>query len=98
MAEEFNEEKIREELLELYEEFLKNPRDASIRDKMIAYDRRYGNAPYLNEILKKKVISDDVANALNSVSAVFQYGMGIRNDKELLEMAKKALKELEENL
>ena len=98
MAEEFNEEKIREELLELYEEFLKKPGDVLIRDKMIAYDRDYWGAPYFNDVLVKKAISDDVAHALGVLLDVFQYGLGIRNDKELLEMAKVATKELEENL
>ena len=38
MALEFNEEKIREELVELYEEFLENPEDEKTKGKLISYD------------------------------------------------------------
>ncbi len=98
MALEFNEEKIREELLELYEEFLDNPQDERIKGKLISYDRDYGGASHYNSILKKKAISDDVVKGLNALSLAYQYGMGFQKNEDILEVVKKVLKELEENL
>jgi len=98
MALEFNEEKIREELVELYEEFLENPEDEKTKGKLISYDWDYGGASYYDSILKKKSISDDVIKGLNVLSLTYQYGFGFQKDEDIVNKVRDVLKELEENL
>jgi len=100
MSEDFNEEEMREELIQLYENFLKNPEDNFVIKKIISYERKYGGLPIYNDYLKSQPIPQDIEIALNWLSSMNQFNKykdnhPLANDK-ILERAKKILKELKE--
>lgn len=94
-----NWKKIKKELLEVYEGFLKNPKDKSVHKKAIFYDKNYGGLTSYNDILVKKVVPEDIEKAINGLSTIYQYGMweegheAFSNDK-IMNSAKKILENL----
>lgn len=99
MSEAVDFQKMRRELIELYEEFLANPGNETTEKKAIKLDRNFGGLSYYNEILSSQPVPKDVEGALNGLSTIYQYGSweesheAFSNDKILLE-AKKILEEL----
>lgn len=99
MSEAVDFQKMRRELIELYEEFLANPGDKTTEKKAIKWDRNFGGLSYYNEVLASQPVPKDIERALDGLSAIYQYGLwedsheAYSNDKILLE-AKKILEEL----
>jgi len=96
---EFNEKKMRKELIDLYEAFLINPKNKLVRNVAIKYNNLYGGLSAYNEILAKQPIPKDIENALGGLSTIYQYGMWGENheafsDEKILKDAKKILEEL----
>jgi|SRR3989344_5604152 len=94
-------EKIKKELLKVYEEFLKNPKDKSVYKKAIFYDKNYGGLTSYNDILVKKVVPKDIEKAINGLSTIYQYGMWEKeheafSNEKILKKAKKILEDLKE--
>ena len=91
---EVNEKKMRKDLAEIYEDFLRNPNDSSVHSRAIAYDRKYGGLSAYSNILVKKPISQDIEKALNGLFKLYQYGNGTFDDNETVKLAKKTLEDL----
>ncbi|MCK4647513.1 hypothetical protein KAT24_01120 [Candidatus Pacearchaeota archaeon] len=99
MAEEINEEKLRKELLKIYESFINNPEDKKVLSLAQEYHLRYSGLQTCNEHLVKSVISENTEKAINELSTIYQYGMHDENhpafsNKKIIESAKKILEEL----
>jgi hypothetical protein len=98
MSENFNEKEMREELIQLYEDFLKHPEDKFVIQRIISYEKKYGGLSTYNDYLKSKPIPQDIETALNWLSSMSQFNKyednhPLANDK-ILERAKKILIEL----
>ena len=94
MAKKININKMRKELLEIYEEFLKNPRSTSLQNKAIAYDKEYAGLPSYNDVLSERAIPEDISEAIGFLFKIFQYGSGTFNDVETLKSAEKIVEKL----
>ena len=94
----FEKKKIRKELVLLYESFLSEPGNGITEGELIRFDRDYGGLSSYNDCLKDCPIPNDIVNALGYLSAIYQYGWGLHNDKELIVEAKIILKDLKKNL
>ncbi len=87
---------LRSELLEIYEGFLKDPKDSSIHSRAVSYDREHGNLPEYNEILAKEPVPQEIDEAIRTLFKIYQYGDGIFDDSETIDSAKKIVKRLRE--
>jgi hypothetical protein len=94
MALEFNEKKMRTELLSLYRAFIENPENENIRSDLIKFDRKWGNLATYNDILKSRPIPPYLSKAIGHVSTIFQYGLGTYDDVWIIDVAKDILKRL----
>ena len=74
MTKELDVQKMREELIKIYEGFLKNPENKKIQHISTKYDEIYGGLASYNEILVKKVVPEDIKMALDGLSTIYQYG------------------------
>ncbi len=95
MALEFNEIKMRKELLALYRMFLENPESEDVRSNLIKFDRDFGGLAAYNDYLKSQPIPKDLVKAIGHVSTIFQYGLGTYEDDWILKVARKTLEGLE---
>jgi hypothetical protein len=68
VLEEFDKNKLREDLLELYIAFLDNPEDKSVHLKAINYDRTYGSLEGYTSV------EDSIKKAISFLSFMAQYG------------------------
>lgn len=99
MLKSINFRKMRKELIELYKEFLKNPRDETLNKKIIAYELQFGGLQVYNDYLKSQPVPKDIEMALSGLSTVYQYGLwedfneDFSNEK-IISKAKKILAEL----
>jgi hypothetical protein len=98
---EFNEKKMRKELIDLYEAFLKNPKSKLVRNVAIKYSNLYGGLSAYNDILAQQPIPKDIENALGGLSTIYQYGIWGEyheafSDEKIIKDAKKILEELRE--
>ena len=96
MTKEFNEKKIRRELIQLYKEFIENPESGDVKQNLIKFDRDFGGLAAYNDYLKSQPIPKDISKAIGHVSTIFQYGFGTYEDDWILKIAKETLDSLEE--
>jgi len=94
MAKEFNEEKMRRDLLFLYERFIENPENEEVRSNLIKFDMDFGGLCAYNDYLKSQPIPEYIQNALGGLIDLGLYGEGFKNKEECLYFAKEILKEL----
>jgi len=94
-----DESRMKRELIIIYKNFLKNPEDSSIHQLAIVYDRHYGGISSYNDIMSKLVISKELEQAINGLSAIYQYGLhnseheAFSNEK-IIKIAKEILQKL----
>jgi len=98
MSETIDFKKMKEELIELYENFLKTPEDKFIQEKAIKYDKCFGGLQAYNDYLKSQPVPQEIEMALRGLSAIYQYGLwedthDLSNGKIICK-SKKILKEL----
>jgi len=96
MAKEFNEQKMRSELIKLYQEFIKSPKSENVRLNLIQFDRDFGGLATYNDYLKSQPIPKDISKAIGHVSTIFQYGLGTYENDWIFKIAKETLNNLEE--
>ena len=99
MSETVDFKKMKKELIELYENFLKTPEDKSIQKKAIKYDRDFGGLQVYNDYLKSQPVPKEIETALGGLSTIYQYGLWEDNheafsDEKIVKEAKKILEEL----
>jgi hypothetical protein len=99
---EINLPKMKKNLIVLYEAFLKNPDDKKVQYIVKEYDKEYGGLPSYEELSIKKIIPDEIINAINGLSTLYQYGRWDESHeafskRKILETAQKILKELKKN-
>jgi len=101
MSEAVNFQRMRQELIEIYEKFLENPGDESIQKKIIEYDRNFGGLQVYNDYLKSRPVPKDIEVALGGLSMIYQYGLWeddkeheAFSDEKIVSEAKKILEEL----
>jgi len=94
MEQTFDEQKMKKELLELYQLFLENPDDENMKDKLIKYDRHYGGLATYNDYFKSHPISEEIKEALGGLVDISLYGEGFMNKEECVSFAKKIIDEL----
>ncbi|MDO8467850.1 MAG: hypothetical protein Q7S56_02800 [Nanoarchaeota archaeon] len=107
MAEKINFKNMRKELIQLYEEFLKNPSDESIRRKVIKYELDFGGLSLYNDYLKSQPVPKDIENALSGLSTIYQYGWWkdtnkadaheVFSNENLITLAKRILEDLKKS-
>ena len=70
-----NFQKIKKELIKLYEEFLENPLDQDVIDRIIHYSKVFGGLGSYNDYFKSLFVPKNIESALNGLSALYQYGL-----------------------
>jgi len=92
---EYNETKLRKQLLKMYRKFLKDPKNEENQGELLGFDRKYATLGYVNEHLKSMPIPEYICLAVGNVSALIQYNLGTYENEELIQDAKMRLMELE---
>lgn len=77
---------VRNELIEIYEKFIKNPEDRAIKERVKAIYSYYANAD--------SVLTEQLKIATNFLSNLLQCGDAGFSKKEVIDSAKDILKEL----
>ncbi len=93
-AVEIDEKKMNIELLDIYVMFLKNPYDSNTIDRIVAYDRAYGNLAHYASLSVKQPVSKETINAINLLSVIYQFNMGTYDNQELIKWAKEVVEDL----
>jgi len=75
MTEAIDFQKMKKELIKLYEEFLENPEDETTNKKIIAYELQYGGLQKYNDYLKSRPVPKYIETALSGLSTIYQYGL-----------------------
>ncbi len=95
--------KLRKELVDLFESFLKNPKDKEILSKAMKYDKEFsGLTHYKEEFSFGEKIPDDISNALKELTHISFYdtedtSLKHFSNEEIHERIKKALENLKKN-
>jgi len=91
-------EKIRKELIGLYERFLKNPKSEKTINDIIEYEGKFGGLVIYNDILKRKPVPNVIKSGLAGLSLLYQYDehppTHKLSNKKIITKAKNILKEL----
>lgn len=87
MAKELNEEKLRKELIKVYEAFVENPKDKKIHNQLIALDLYYASAM---DLIKSKAIWEGIFQTTLIIQEKHPAG------KDKIELAKKIIKDLKQ--
>ncbi len=99
MTEAVDFQRMKQELIGLYERFLENPEDETAYREIVAYELEYGGLQVYNDYLKSQPVPTEIELALGGLSALYQYGMHedtheAYSDKKIVETAKRILAEL----
>lgn len=70
-----NFEKLKKDLIKLYEDFLKNPESKLLKEKAIKLEKILGGLSNYNDYFKSQPVPKDIEKGLNGLSAIYQYGM-----------------------
>ncbi|MDP3026813.1 MAG: hypothetical protein Q8N63_03830 [Nanoarchaeota archaeon] len=101
MAETIDFQKMRKDLIRIYEKFLENPEDKSIKKVAIDYDRNFGGLASYNDYLKSQPVSKNIEMALNWLSAIYQFGVWEKehtlSDENIISKAKIVLENLKKS-
>ena len=87
MAKELNIQKMKVELIEIYEGFIKNPNNPVIQRE--AY-KMYADYSTATDIL----LNEPISISINFLSEIIQYNTGIFDKEEIKQSAREILKEL----
>lgn len=96
MAQEFNEKKMRKDLIKLYREFIEQPESENVKSNLIKFDRDFGGLVSYNDYLKSQPVPKYIQDALGAVADLGLYGEGFRSKEECLSFAKETLSKLKE--
>ena len=96
-----NFKELKNELIFIYEEFLKNPENKDIQKEAKCYETQFGGLSTYNDYLKSEPIPKNIEKALNWLSALYQYGLwGEKHelsDEKIIYESKEILKNLKED-
>ena len=94
-----NFQKMRKELISLYERFLESSDSEDVKSDFMIYERDFGGLQVYNDYLKSQPVPKDIESGLAGLSTVFQYGWfkdggGMFSNEEIVVIAKKILEDL----
>lgn len=98
MAQTFEGNVIRRELVKLYQLFLSDPTNKTTKRKLLEYDRHYGGLTACNDYLNSRPIPRDIEEALGGLIDISLNGEGFRNKEECISFAKRVVSDLKSNL
>ncbi len=92
-------QKMRKELIILYERFINNPESEEVKDDLMAYEHTFGGLTAYNDYLKSRPVPKDVVSGLGGLSIIFEYGWFESRDKiytkeKIFSEAKRILEDL----
>ena len=92
-------QKMRKELISLYEKFLKNPESDDVKEDLMSYEYEFGGLTAYNDYLKSQPVPKDIVKGLGGLSIIFEYGWFEDRDKiytkeKIFSEAKRLLEEL----
>ena len=94
MAIEYNDSVLRKKLIEVYRKFIENPSDQSNLDRIRELDEKYEPLTAANDYISSQPIPKEIEQGVGFLSKMWADSF-IANKEELIEEAKKILKELE---
>ena len=94
----FDNQKLREELINLYEEFIKNPENPEIMKKLEKAEGKYSGLIVYKDIVEDLPYTEEVIRAISELPFSIQYGLGTFSKGDLILKAKEVLKELKKFL
>ena len=83
-----DEKVLREELIEIYEGFLKNPHNEVINREASKMDDKFSG------LVNQGFVSENIEIAISNLTILIQYGCGVYEDNYIKELAQKILKSL----
>ena len=89
---EVNEQQLKEDLLEVYEGFLKNQKNIVIKELAIKLSNDY------NGLVGTGLVSENLNLAIGSLTDIIQYGLGTFDDDILIRLAHEILDILKNNI
>jgi len=90
MTKDFDVEQIKNKLIELYDFFLKNPKNKENQNSSLIFEREYASIGSLNNYFSVKIVPDIISKAISGLQLIWAYNQ----DCKILEN-KKAIKEAE---
>ena len=92
-------QKMRKELISLYEKFLESPDNHLTYNEVVDYHIKFGGLVKYNEYLKSQPVPKDIVTGLYGLSTIYMYKFyekdeGIFSNEEIIVTAKRILQDL----
>jgi len=91
-------ERMRTELIEIYQKFLEAPGSKPLHRRIMDYEKKWSGLSVYDDILKEKPVPEAIRKALEGLSLLYQYGTYPEthdlSDKNILKRAKAILEKL----
>ena len=93
MVVEYNEPKLRKQLLRVYSRFVEDPSDSENLEKIKELDEKYASVAAANDYIASQPIPKEISNATGFLHKIWAYSYGATRE-EIVEETKKILKDL----